>query len=161
MSLLFPTNGEYIIAGLLFAAYLALRLNVLPRVGGRLNSEILLLCFFCGAVLLNLSVYHSWTRDLVDPVGRTEGSLRELSRLIPEGARVGYISEITPSDGGASLERDFLTQYALAPRIVDRGTSQDWAIVNDPAYDPRSAPDGMILVRDFGAGLMLFRRGDK
>ena len=54
--------------------------------------------------------------------------------------------------------RYFGTQYAIAPRVLEEGTVPNWVIVNAVVYDPRLIPDGMVLVRDFGDGLMLFRR---
>ena len=51
-SSLFDT--EYVVAGVLFAIYLALRLKVIPRIGGLRNSQIFLLVFLCGAISLNL-----------------------------------------------------------------------------------------------------------
>ncbi len=78
--------------------------------------------------------------------------------MLPEGTRVGYISDIKKSDRRAWLVRYFGTKYAIAPRVLEEGTDPNWLIVNAVAYDPRLIPDGMVLVRDFGDGLMLFRR---
>ena len=51
-------DREYVVAGVLFAIYLALRLKVIPRIGGLRNSQIFLLVFLCGAILLNLGVHY-------------------------------------------------------------------------------------------------------
>ena len=85
-------------------------------------------------------------------------TLRNLSQALPEGTRVGYISDIKQSDRRAWLVRYFSTQYAVAPRVLEDGTAPNWLIVNAVAYDRHLIPDGMVLVRDFGDGMMLFRR---
>ena len=160
MSGSFPVDREYIVVGVLFAIYLALRLNVIPRIGGYRNSQIFLLVFLCGAMLLNIRVHYRLTQSgpRMDQVSSTEIPLRNLSQALPQGTRVGYISDVKRSDRNAWLERYFLTQYAVAPRVLEEGTVPDWVIVNAVAYDPRLVPDGLVLVRDFGDGLMLFRR---
>ena len=85
-------------------------------------------------------------------------TLRDLNQVLPEGTRVGYISEIKKSDRRAWLLRYFSTQYAVAPRVLEDGTAPNWLIVNAVTYDRHLIPDGMVLVRDFGDGMMLFRR---
>jgi len=160
MSGSFPFDGAYVLVGVFFAIYLALRLNVIPRIGGRRNSQIFLLVFFCGAISLNVRIHYreiqrGHTRDKVIP---TETSLRNLNRVLPEGTRVGYVSDIKRSNRSAWLERYFLTQYAVSPRVLEEGTGPDWVIMNAVAYDPRLVPDDFVSVRDFGDGLMLFRR---
>ncbi len=53
-----PIDREYVVAGVLFAIYLALRLKVIPRIGGLRNSQIFLLVFLCGAISLNIGVHY-------------------------------------------------------------------------------------------------------
>ena len=154
-----PTYGEYLVVSVLFAAYLALRLNIIPRIGGRRNSEIFLLVFLCGAISVNIGVHYRTVRRgySVDKVLYAE-TLRNVSQVLPEGTRVGYISDIKESEGRPWLVRYFGTKYAVAPSVLEEGTVPNWVIVNAAVYDPRLIPDGMVLVRDFGDGLMLFRR---
>jgi hypothetical protein len=159
MSALLPTNGEYVIVSVLFAAYLALRLNIIPKVGGQRNSQIFLLVFLCGAIALNIGVHYRTVQRgySVDKVLYAE-TLRNVSQVLPEGTRVGYISDIKKSDKRAWLVRYFGTKYAITPWVLEEGTDPNWVIVNAVTYDPRLIPDDMVLVRDFGDGLMLFRR---
>ena len=162
MSASLPTNGEYVIVGVLFAAYLALRLNIIPRIGGRQNSQIFLLVFLCGAISVNIGVHYrtvqrGYSRDKV----LYAETLRNLSQVVPEGTRVGYISDTKRSDRNAWLVRYFGTKYAIAPWVLEEGTVPNWVIVNAAAHDPRLIPDGMVLVRDFGDGLRLFRRKEE
>jgi hypothetical protein len=154
------TNGEYIIVGALFMVYFALKLNLFPKISRRLNPRGFLIVFFCAIALLNLHVYNGTIkRDRrMDWISATEKSLRDLDELLPETQRVGFITDIKKSDYFDWLERLFLTQYALAPRIVEEGTAPDWVIVNVTEYCPELIPADLVLVRDFGEGLMLFRR---
>jgi hypothetical protein len=142
--------------------YLALRLNIVPRIGGRRNSEIFLLVFLCGAISVNIGVHYrtvqrGYSRDKV----LYAETLRSLSQVLPEGTRVGYVSDIKRSDRNAWLVRYFGTKYAVAPWVLEEGTVPNWVIVNAAVYDPRLIPDGMVLVRDFGEGLRLFRRKEE
>ena len=159
MSGSFPIDREYVAAGVLFAIYLALRLNIIPRIGGRRNSQIFLLVFLCAGISLNIGVHYrtvqrgyTWDKLLYAE------TLRDLSQVLPEGTRVGYISDIKRSDTVAWLARYFGTQYAIAPRVLEDGTAPNWVIVNAVSYDRHLVPEGMVLVRDFGDGMMLFRR---
>ena len=162
MSALLPTNGEYLIVSVLFAVYLALRLNIIPRIGGRQNSQIFLLVFLCGAISVNIGVHYRTVQrgHSVDKVLYAE-TLRNVSEVLPEGTRVGYISDIKQSDRRAWLVRYFGTKYAVVPWVLEEGTVPNWVIVNAAAHDPRLIPDGMVLVRDFGDGLRLFRRKEE
>jgi len=152
-------DWEYVVAGVLFAIYLALRLKVIPRIGGPRNSQTFLLVFLCGAISLNLGFLY---RRVQLGYGRDKvlyaETLRNLSQVLPQETRVGYISDIKRSDEVAWLVRYFSTQYAIAPRVLEDGTAPDWLIVNAVAYDRHLIPDRMVLVRDFGDGMMLFRR---
>jgi hypothetical protein len=152
-------DREYVVDGVLFVIYLALRLKVIPRIGGLRNSRIFLLVFLCGAISLNIGIHYRrvplwYSRDKV----LYAETLRNLSQVLPEGTRVGYISDIKRSDTVAWLVRYFSTQYAVAPRVLEDGTAPNWLIVNAVTYDRHLIPDGMVLVRDFGEGVMLFRR---
>jgi hypothetical protein len=88
-------------------------------------------------------------------------TLRNVSQVLPEGTRVGYISDINKTDRRAWLVRYFGAKYAIAPSVLEEGTDPHWVLVNAAAYDSRLIPDGMVLVRDFGNGLMLFRRKEE
>jgi hypothetical protein len=84
-----------------------------------------------------------------------------LVAMVPVDAEVGYLTDAQPgSDADASL---FLSaQYLMAPRILARDTAHDWVLGNfgKPAdFAAAGAARGLRLERDFGDGLVLFRRG--
>jgi hypothetical protein len=160
---MFSTNGEYIIVGALFMVYFALKLHLFPRISRRLDPRGFLIVFFCAIALLNLHVYSETIKRnrRMDLISATEKSLRDLGELLPETQRIGFITDIKKSDSAHRLERLFLTRYALAPRIVEVGTSPDWVVVNATEYCPELIPADLVLVRDFGEGLMLFRRRNR
>lgn len=95
------------------------------------------------------------------------GRLRE--HLPPRGV-VGYVSGGS-SDGTfrtvASLQDYFLTQYALAPVIVVRGTGLPVVVGNYPATgtaEPGAGaayPAGLVLRRDLGDGVLLFEGAER
>jgi GT2 family glycosyltransferase len=101
-----------------------------------------------------------------DEITRYEDRFRELRRVLPPRARVGYLADVTPpasvageDPGRLAFKRYVLTQYALLPAIVLPGLHGALTVGNfDTAggIDPE-AIRGRTLVRDFGNGVMLFR----
>ncbi len=84
-----------------------------------------------------------------------ENRFAALRRLLPRHGVVGYVSDRPDSD-----REYFLTQYALAPVLLDRGGLH--AVVVGNFFDPATAlaiaaPMRLVLVRDLGDGVMLFR----
>jgi hypothetical protein len=89
----------------------------------------------------------------------TEGRLRELGQALPAEGHVGYISDETlPNAGYIGTKRYYLTQYAVAPIVVEIGTSRDMIIGNFKNFDPYQVPGNLVVVRSFGNGLILFRK---
>jgi hypothetical protein len=74
---------------------------------------------------------------------------------LPARGVVGYVSD----DLEAAREY-FLTQYTLAPLVVDRAVGHPLVVGNffDPATAPAvAARQQLRLVHDVGEGVMLFR----
>ena len=100
-----------------------------------------------------------------DMVAAYEKRFDGLRRALPARGVIGYVSD---SDFFGDL---YLTEYALAPRVVDRPFSgyppfsgsvvsgQTPAVVGNftsPANIPRvAAENGLIVSRDFGSGVVL------
>jgi hypothetical protein len=77
------------------------------------------------------------------------------SRL-PASGVIGYIGE-----SGNSFTPDYyLTQYALAPLVVDHSTYHAIVIGNFPLSPPSDLPPNLRLVEDFGSGVLLFAGED-
>ncbi|HEY1676863.1 MAG TPA: hypothetical protein VGG04_04095 [Candidatus Sulfotelmatobacter sp.] len=82
---------------------------------------------------------------------RSDQRFAALKSALPDRGIIGYIGE--PGDAG--LPDYYLTQYALAPRVIERSTNHALVIGNFPAR-PAAIPAGLQLVSDFGDGVLLF-----
>jgi hypothetical protein len=114
-------------------------------------------------VLLNLQAFRSQLRSAADEhdVSAAQSRLEELRKALPASGRTGYITDGSPTDvlrSSGATRRYYLTQYALAPLVVEPGTEHDLVIGNFDELDPASVPDTLALVRKFDANLMLFRK---
>jgi hypothetical protein len=100
-----------------------------------------------------------------DEISLYEHRFQELRTVLPERGIVGYqghpeLTTALPGQGLAHLhfQRFLLTQYALAPVLLVEGTEPEFVVGNfDPGAVP-PLPQGLQLVRDFGNGVLLFRR---
>jgi hypothetical protein len=84
-----------------------------------------------------------------------------LRRVLPIHITVGYESDLEDSLTDREEVRSFyLAQYALAPAIVVAGVEPEVVVGNyrDPARCRVCRSKDFVLMRDFGQGLMLFRR---
>ncbi len=96
--------------------------------------------------------------------GAQDERLRRLREHLPPRGVVGYTSDGWDGESFRTVEamQDyFLTQYAVAPVIVLRGTSLPIVIGNYPAdstaglTSARTYPAGLVLRRDLGDGVVL------
>jgi len=79
---------------------------------------------------------------------------------IPENAVVGYLTDLEPNTV-ATWSLFSATQYILAPRILKHDAAQDRVLGNfaRPAdFAARGRQHGLIVDRDFGNGVVLFRK---
>lgn len=80
---------------------------------------------------------------------------RDLRRMLPRHGVVGYVSD----DPKAGREY-YMAQYVLAPVVLDQTTARALVVGNffDPARASAVAEGyGLVLLCDFGEGVMLFR----
>jgi len=75
---------------------------------------------------------------------------------LPASGVIGYLGE----SGNPSTPDYYLTQYALAPLVVDRSTHHAIVIGNFPLAQPYDLPPNLRLVEDFGSGVLLFAGED-
>ncbi|NCP85817.1 MAG: hypothetical protein CO094_11005 [Anaerolineae bacterium CG_4_9_14_3_um_filter_57_17] len=72
-----------------------------------------------------------------DYVSAWDAKMSAVSRRLPAGVtQVGYFSEADILPGAPAPDdyiEYYLTQYSLAPRIVQRGAADGWVIVNSAA----------------------------
>ncbi len=108
-----------------------------------------------------------------DPVTIHETRIAQLLPLLPASGAVGYVTTVE-NDRIFAAERTFtnveflaqyvLTQYTLAPRIVRN--RPDLPLVVGNFIDGPPAPgflekNGLVPLKDFGDGLVLYRREPK
>jgi hypothetical protein len=111
----------------------------------------------------NLHLVQSRTKVRIglgpDPTFVTEPQRRALRAALPAQGRVGYISDKMPwvSDN-AGVVRYFVTQYDLAPVVVEIGTAPQLVVGNFQEFNSHSVPADLLFVRDFGGGVMLFQK---
>jgi hypothetical protein len=102
-----------------------------------------------------------------DEITAYERRFDELRSELPSRGVVGYLGDPeptgpTPRDSNAAallhFRRYLLAQYTLAPLLLIESTEPELVVGNyDPGTVP-SAPAGLQVVKDFGGGLVLFRR---
>ena len=108
-----------------------------------------------------------------DPVTIHEERIRQLKPFLPASGAVGYVTTVE-NDRIFADEKAFrnvehlaqyvLTQYTLAPLIVRN--SPELPLVVGNFLDGPPAPgflekNGLVPLKDFGDGLILYRRGPK
>ena len=87
--------------------------------------------------------------------------LREAARLLPDKTVIGYLSDLSFEEaiGSASY---FGVANALAPRLVIRSADQPFWVIGNFSHPLDFAAAGaahhLDLVRDFGNGVVIFRR---
>ncbi|MGC2446750.1 MAG: hypothetical protein WA477_03845 [Candidatus Sulfotelmatobacter sp.] len=98
-----------------------------------------------GARLPNLSA-----RDGVERL--SDGRFAALKSSLPAVATIGYIEESTDP----AIPYYYLTQYALAPVVVEHSINHKLVVGNFPTLQHPPVPPGLRLLKDFGNGVLLF-----
>lgn len=120
------------------------------------------------ALLANFNLLYSKSTALkLNLLGRDRITLHEsryeqLKNNLPRHGIVGYVSNLKAEDirFDPGFGEYYFTQYALAPLVVSRSSEQSLVIGNflPAASVTPAAVTNMVLVQDFGNGIMLFRR---
>jgi hypothetical protein len=87
---------------------------------------------------------------------RSDQRFAAVKTRLPASGVIGYIGE----SGNSSTPDYYLTQYALAPLVVDRSTHHAIVIGNFPLSPPSNLPPNLRLVEDFGSGVLLLAGED-
>ena len=142
----------------------------------RRKAWLLILVVLTGYAVLNLlwqGVRSYPDIPETDPVTIHETRIAQLLPLLPASGAVGYVTTVE-NDRIFAAEKSFtnveflaqyvLTQYTLAPRIVLN--SPDLPLVIGNFIDGPPAPgflekNGLVPLKDFGDGLVLYRRERK
>ncbi len=86
--------------------------------------------------------------------------LADLRASVPEDAVLGYLTDLAPGSLAASASFN-VAQYTLAPRLLRQDTTQPQVFGNftHPAdFAALGREHGLRIERDFGAGVVLFRK---
>ena len=136
----------------------------------RMRVGLLLIGVFVGlSALRELHTAHTIYRAIERPddVSRHEARFAALKQALPGHGVVGYVSDDPPeaadpasSAARQSFKRYLLTQYALVPLVLARGPAGELVVGDFTTSQPGGAvtPPGFVMVKDFGAGVVLFRR---
>ncbi|HXS97267.1 MAG TPA: hypothetical protein VN736_21870 [Candidatus Limnocylindrales bacterium] len=124
-------------------------------------SAAAVLCL-CGALLF-YNEETTYERQNADPymVAAQAERLAPLAAAVPRDAVLGYI---TDAPGGPADTAMFTAaEYTLAPRLIERSANHEWVLGNftHPGDFFAYAKDGLMLQRDFGNGVVLYRRAGK
>ena len=142
----------------------------------RQKTGIILLVILTGYAVLNplwQGVRSYPDLPVTDPVTIHETRIARLLPLLPASGVVGYVTTVENNRIFAAeksfanvefLAQYVLTQYTLAPRIVRN--SPDLPLVVGNFIDGPPAPgflekNGLVRLKDFGDGLILYRREQK
>jgi hypothetical protein len=127
---------------------------------------VLLYALASGAAWLRLAA-STTGRSAPDEISTYERRFQEVRAALPARGVVGYLGRTdtagrTPAERDASSLLDFkhylLAQYALAPVVLIESTEPDFVVGNFDGGRAPSTPAGFRIERDFGNGLVLFRR---
>jgi len=95
-----------------------------------------------------------------DPISDFNARFDEIKQMKVLRDRVGYLGDKKPKDV-QSVMAFMLTQYALAPVVVEQGNARAWVVGNfftvPPTVEELRALN-LEPVRDFGNGVVLYRR---
>ncbi len=121
------------------------------------SLAFVLCCLLSSARLLVNAPSPTKLRSSADEIpNRSDRRFATIKTMLPHHGVIGYVGESGPA--GTSLY--YLTQYALAPLVVDRSTQHAIVVGNFPKLPPTIPPDGLRLVKDFGDGVLLLAAKD-
>jgi hypothetical protein len=87
-----------------------------------------------------------------------------LAAALSNGVKViGYLSD-SPLDQPRGQVMFFSAQYALAPRLLSSKPDREWVLGNfaqQADWNAAGAAQGLVVERDLGNGLVLFRKAPR
>lgn len=129
------------------------RSNPLPT-----RSIAVLVLFIVCCLLSSFRLVHnslkSGSSDYVTKL--SDKRFAALKSYMPARGVVGYIGV----SGESATSDYYLTQYALAPLVVDRSTSHELVVGNFPNGRLPQFPSQLEVAKDFGNGVVLLTNKD-
>lgn len=137
--------------------------------GTRARVALLLVLLYAGASTVRwLWQAAEWPAGTSqDEISTYERRFAELRTMLPARGVVGYLGHpepagATPREANAAallhFRRYLLAQYALAPVLLIESAQPELVVGNYERGATPPTPAGLRMVRDFGDGLVLFRR---
>jgi len=108
-------------------------------------------------------IYQEGGGAATDAVSLNEARFAELAHSLSPHDTLGYLSDI----GGSNMTSNgpyFMAQYAVAPALLDPGTSHNLILGNfstPAAIDAALQANGLLVVRDFGNGVLLMKKAGR
>ena len=135
----------------------------------RAGMALLLVLLYAGASTVRwLQRAAEWPASAAqDEITAYEGRFDELRSELPPHGVVGYLGHpeptgATPQEANAAallhFRRYLLAQYTLAPVLLIESTDPELIVGNFFPGTLPPVPAGLQIVKDFGGGLVLFRR---
>lgn len=131
----------------------------------------LLICVALGAAALDLKVrIQSWNPVNLndDPVTNWERRIEPLKNDLPKSGEIGYLSDWDLPDwngGQSDMDNEYrLTQYALTPRLLIRGSGYTQIVANLTHPEDVLRIEALFNVHkihDYGFGIYLFAGPEK
>jgi len=116
-------------------------------------------------LLLNLMLHADLNAVGADAISLYEKKFQDIESKLPSNDIVGYIDDRfgriddakIASRSAELIARYYLTQYALAPRLIASGIKHRFVIGNfmDYSYSKEIIPAGATVRAEFGGGLVL------
>jgi hypothetical protein len=129
---------------------------VVSGVALALRKRAVLLVLILVLAALNLAAFR---KQVVSTPSETrwamEARRQQLRSWLPAQGRVGYLNDEISLKTGSAIELYYLTQYAIAPLVLELGATQEWVIGDIPSFDGQPPP-GLEVAHEFGGGLVLF-----
>lgn len=110
-------------------------------------------CLLSSFRLVHNSLHASSPDDVARLSDQRFAALRD---ALPSRGVIGYLGESNDS----ATPNYYLTQYALAPVIVDRSTNHKLIVGNFLSTRPPRLPSALQVVKDFGNGVVLLINKD-
>ena len=124
------------------------------------RSKCAILLFILCSLLSTIRILHEAPNPVHlnqdDISKRSDQRFAAVKTRLPATGVIGYIGE----SGDSSSPDYYLTQYALAPLVVDHSTHHAIVIGNFPLSPPSDLPPNLRLVEDLGNGVLLLAGED-
>jgi hypothetical protein len=132
----------------------------------KVAAAFAVVCVMCLSSLLGFyQVSNEFAANMRDPfeVNVMTQGLSGAAAMIPAGEKVGYFAQVSIQDGPGMLA--FASaRYVLAPRLLydaTNGASPGWVIGNfseKSDFAEEGQRRGLSMVKDFGNGIVLYRK---